>query len=173
MSTGLTIVFTGNGKGKTTAALGLALRAAGHGKKVAIIQFIKERTDTGEALALATLGDRIELHVTGSGFSWAQRDHDAFKEVAQEGWRLAQAKIASRAYDLIILDELTYLVHFGLVPEAEVLAAIAAKPPYLHLVITGRHAGPGLIAAADLVTEMQEIKHPYQRGITAQPGIEF
>lgn len=173
MSTGLTIIYTGNGKGKTTAALGLALRAAGHGKKVAIIQFIKERTDTGEALALAALRDRIELHVTGSGFSWAQRDHTAFKQVAQEGWRLAQAKISSQAYDLVILDEFTYLIHFGLVPEAEVLAAIAAKPPHLHLVITGRHAGPGLIAAAELVTEMREIKHPYRRGITAQPGIEF
>lgn len=173
MTTGLTIIFTGNGKGKTTAALGQALRAAGHGKKIAIIQFIKERTDTGEALALAALGDRIELHVTGSGFSWAQRDQTAFKEVAQAGWRLAQEKIASGNYDLIVLDELTYLIHFELVPEAEVLAAIAAKPPRLHLIITGRHAGPGLIAAADLVTEMREIKHPYQRGITAQAGIEF
>lgn len=173
MTTGLTIVFTGNGKGKTTAALGLALRAAGHGKKTAIIQFVKERTDTGEALALAAFGDRIELHVTGSGFSWAQRDQAAFQRVAQAGWQLAQEKIASNAYDLVVLDELTYLIHFELVPEAAVLAAIAAKPPHLHLVITGRHAGPGLIAAADLVTEMREIKHPYQRGVTAQPGIEF
>lgn len=172
MTTGLTILFTGNGKGKTTAAFGQALRAAGHGKKIAIIQFIKERTDTGEAKALAALGG-IELHVTGSGFSWAQRDQAAFKEVAAAGWRLAQEKIASQAYDLIVLDELTYLIHFELVPETEVLATLAAKPAHLHLVITGRHATPGLIAAADLVTEMREIKHPHQRGITAQPGIEF
>jgi cob(I)alamin adenosyltransferase len=173
MTTGLTILFTGNGKGKTTAAFGQALRAAGHHKKIAIIQFIKERTDTGEALAIAALGDRIELHVTGSGFSWAQRDQTAFQQVAQAGWRLAQEKIASNAYDLIILDELTYLIHFELVPEAEVLATLAAKPAGLHLIITGRHAGPGLIAAADLVTEMREVKHPHQRGITAQAGIEF
>lgn len=173
MTTGLTILFTGNGKGKTTAALGQALRAAGHGKKIAIIQFIKEKTDTGEALALAGLNNLIELHVTGSGFSWAQRDQNAFKEVALAGWRLAQEKIASNQYDLIILDELTYLIHFELLPESEVLAAIAAKPPHLHLLITGRHATPGLIAAADLVTEMREIKHPHQSGITAQAGIEF
>ncbi|MEW6595366.1 MAG: cob(I)yrinic acid a,c-diamide adenosyltransferase [Thermodesulfobacteriota bacterium] len=173
MTTGLTILFTGNGKGKTTAALGLALRAAGHGKKIAIIQFIKERTDTGEAKALAALGDCIELHVTGSGFSWAQRDEAAFRQVAQAGWRLAREKIASRAYDLIILDELTYLIHFGLVAEEAVLAAIAGKPAPLHLVITGRQASPGLIGAADLVTEMREIKHPFRRGIAAQAGIEF
>lgn len=173
MTTGLTIIFTGNGKGKTTAALGLALRAAGHGKKIAFIQFIKDRTDTGEALALKALGGQVELHVTGSGFSWAQRDEAAFRQVAQAGWQLAQEKIASNAYDLVILDELTYLIHFELVSEAEVLAAVAAKPPHLHLVITGRHAGPGLIAAADLVTEMREVKHPYRNGITAQAGIEF
>jgi len=173
MTTGLTILFTGNGKGKTTAALGQALRAAGHGKKIAIIQFIKEKTDTGEALALKALGNTIELHVTGSGFSWAQRDQNAFKEVALAGWRFAQEKIASNDYDLVILDELTYLIHFELLPEAAVLTAIAAKPPRLHLIITGRYATPGLVAAADLVTEMREIKHPYHGGVTAQAGIEF
>lgn len=173
MTTGLTIVFTGNGKGKSTAAFGQALRAAGHGKKVAIIQFVKGRDDTGEAKALANLADRIELFVTGSGFSWAQRDQAAFQAAARAGWQLAREKIASRAYDLIVLDELTYLIHFGLVPESEVLAVLAAKPADLHLVVTGRHASQALIAAADLVTEMREIKHPYHQGITAQKAIEF
>ena len=173
MAKGLTMVFTGNGKGKTTAALGQAVRAAGHGKKIAIIQFIKDCNDTGEAKALAAFGDRIELHVTGSGFSWKQRDMEAFRQVALAGWQLACEKMTSRLFDLVILDELTYLIHFELLPEAEVIAAIAAKPPELHLIITGRHASPVLIAAADLVTEMREIKHPYHQGITAQQGIEF
>lgn len=173
MQKGLLIVFTGDGKGKTTAAFGQALRAAGHGKKVAIIQFIKERVDTGEARALVALADRIELHVTGSGFSWQQREMDAFKQMARKGWQLAKEKIASRAYDMIILDELTYLMHFALIPEEEVLETVANRPEPLHLIITGRHAGPGLLALADLVTEMREVKHPYHQGITAQKGIEF
>ncbi|MCF6289903.1 MAG: cob(I)yrinic acid a,c-diamide adenosyltransferase [Desulfobacterales bacterium] len=170
---GLIILYTGNGKGKTTAALGQALRAAGQGLKVCIIQFIKGRDDTGEVRALARLGDMIELHTMGSGFTWAAKDPGEPKKAAIAGWALARKKIMSNHYDLVILDEFTYALNFDYLAEPEVLAAFKERPRKLHLLITGRDAGEQLLAAADLVTEMREIKHPFQQGERGRRGIEF
>jgi cob(I)alamin adenosyltransferase len=170
---GLVIINTGHGKGKTTAALGQVLRAAGQGMKVCIIQFIKGQAKTGEALALTSaFAGQVELHLAGTGFTW-QQDMQTVKAAALAGWSLARKKILSDAYDLIVLDELTYLIGFGLLQEEEVITLLRERPKRLHLVITGRDASPGLIEAADLVTEMRAIKHPFQKGVKAQKGIEF
>jgi cob(I)alamin adenosyltransferase len=170
---GLVIINTGHGKGKTTASLGQALRAAGQGMQVCIIQFIKGQTNTGEACAFASaFPGQVELHIVGTGFTW-QQEMEKVKEAALAGWQLAREKILSDAYDLIVLDELTYLISFGLVAEEEVIALLRERPTRLHLVITGRNAGEELIKYADLVTEMRAIKHPFQKGIKAQKGIEF
>jgi cob(I)alamin adenosyltransferase len=170
---GLLMVNTGDGKGKSTAAMGQALRAAGHGLRVCIIQFIKGLDTTGEALALGrAFPDQIEFHVTGTGFSW-QRPREELAAAAAAGWRLAGEKIRSNAFDLVILDEFTYLLNGGLLGEEEALALFAARPARLHLLITGRQASPALLAAADLVTEMREVKHPYRQGGRARKGIEY
>lgn len=170
---GLVMVNTGSGKGKTTAAMGQALRALGHGFKVCILQFIKGQARTGEAMALtAAFPDLVEFHITGTGFSW-QRDREELSAAALAGWQLAREKILGNAFDMVILDEFTYLLTFALVSEEEVLALLAERPPRLHILITGREASPGLVEYADLVTEMQEVKHPYQQGIQGRKGIEF
>lgn len=170
---GLTILNTGNGKGKTTAALGMLMRAHGHGQRICVIQFIKRATDyLGEVKTAKQLG--IEWHATGIGFRRVGPDSQRDKEASQAGWALSQEKIASDAYDMIVLDEFTYPLHFGWLDTEAVINWIAEhKPPRLHLVITGRYAPPALIEFADLVTEMSEVKHPYQQGISGQPGVEF
>ncbi len=170
---GLFLINTGNGKGKTTAALGQALRAAGHGMRVCIIQFIKGKWKTGEAKLLDSLSDLIEIHVMGSGFTWQADNQDEVKDAALEGWKLAQEKIHSDYFDMVILDELTYLILFGIVKEQEILKLLGARPSRLNVLLTGRDASKGLIQAADLVTEMREIKHPYQKDIKARKGIEW
>ncbi len=170
---GLFIVYTGNGKGKTTAALGQALRAAGHGLKVCIIQFIKGRHDTGEVRALACLREMIELHTMGSGFTWAAKDPEEPKRAAIAAWTLAREKIMGNRYDLVILDEFTYALNFHYLDGPEVLAALKERPRRLDLLITGRDADQRLLAAADLITEMREIKHPFQQGVKARRGMEF
>lgn len=174
---GLVIVHTGDGKGKTTAALGLALRAFGAGLNVLILQFIKGRKNSGELSPLETLDkifpDRsIEIKQCGLGFtnSGEMAEH---KKAAEETLRLAREEILSGKRDLIILDEINYAVKFGLIDEEEILNLIKIRPPELHLVFTGRDATENLIAAADLVTEMKLVKHPFQKGIKAQSGIEF
>lgn len=173
MRKGLVIVNTGDGKGKTTAALGLLLRAWGRGLRLCVIQFIKAETGAwGEFKAARKLG--IEWHKMGDGFTWLSKDMDETIAKARHGWQLAQEKIASGAYDLIVLDEFTYPLHFGWLDAAQVIAWLQAnRPSDLHLVITGRYAPPALLEYADLVTEMNVIKHPYDQGIPAQPGIEF
>lgn len=170
---GYIIIHTGNGKGKTSAALGQALRAAGHGLKVCIIQFIKANDATGEAKMFKKLAGLIEFHVMGSGFTWDAGDGKKLKEAASQAWELARQKILSDAYDMVILDELTYLPGHNLLPEEAILELLTAKPKRLHVVITGRKATPGLMGIADLVTEMVEIKHPYKNGHKARKGIEF
>jgi len=170
---GIVIVNTGNGKGKTTAAFGQALRVAGHGLPVCIIQFIKGQWATGEGKAVKWLADRIELHVCGTGFTWQSDNHGELIEAARAGWRLAQGKIASGTYRLVVLDELTYLINYGIISEDEVLGILSSRPDGVDIVITGREAGDGLLAGADLVTEMREIKHPYRQGVTARKGREF
>jgi cob(I)alamin adenosyltransferase len=173
MRRGLVIVNTGEGKGKTTAALGLLLRAWGRGFRICVIQFIKAKTGQwGEVKAAQKLG--IEWHKMGDGFTWLSKDMDETIAKARHGWQMAQEKIGSGDYDLILLDEFTYPLHFGWLDVHEVIDWLRNnKPPELHLVITGRSAPPELVEYADLVTEMAVIKHPFDQGITAQPGIEF
>ncbi len=173
MRKGLVIVNTGEGKGKSTAALGLLLRAWGRGFRVCVIQFIKAETGQwGEVKAAKKLG--IEWHTTGDGFTWTSKDMDQTTARAVKGWELAQEKITSGQYDLIVLDEFTYALHFGWLETTQVIDWLKAnKPADLHLVITGRDAPADLIQYADLVTEMLAIKHPFEQGIKAQAGIEF
>ena len=171
-STGLVIVNTGNGKGKTTSAIGQAVRAAGSGLNVCFIQFIKGKWLTGEAALLKKL-DLVEFHTMGTGFTWLNEDKTEITEKGQEAWELAEQKVLSGAFDMVVLDELTYLISYQIIPEESLLNLIQKRPAGLHLVITGRDASSGLLAAADLVTEMKEIKHPYKEGIKAQKGIEY
>lgn len=171
---GLVIVNTGNGKGKTTAALGVVLRAWGREMRVGGVQFFKhENANFGELRALERMG--VTLTPIGDGFTWTSRDLDETQARALHGWEVAKERIASGAYDIFVLDEFTYLMHFGWLDTAEVMAWLAAnKPPMLHLIITGRDAPEALIAFADLVTEMREVKHPFRdQGIKAQKGVEY
>lgn len=173
MKQGIVIINTGNGKGKTTAAFGQALRVAGHGLPVCIIQFIKGKWSTGEGKAVKALNDYIELHVCGTGFTWHSDNRDEINTAALAGWRLTREKITSGAYRLVVLDELTYLINYGIISVAEVRDLLLSRPDGLDIVITGREAGDELIALADLVTEMCEIKHPFRQGVTARKGREF
>lgn len=170
---GLLIVNTGDGKGKTTAALGMVLRAWGRGFRICVIQFIKAETGQwGEIKAAKKLG--IEWHTTGDGFTWLSKDMDETTARALHGWEIAKEKIASDEYDLIVLDEFTYTMVYKWLDADQVMEWLRLnRPSNLHLVITGRSAPDALIQQADLVTEMKVIKHPYEQGITAQPGIEF
>lgn len=169
---GLTLIFTGDGKGKTTSALGLAFRALGHEYPVSIIQFIKGSWKYGE-LESAKRFDLLDFHVMGKGFTWKSDNLDEDIKIAREAWEFAKETILAGKHKLVILDELTYLITYKMVEEADILKVIAQKPQDMHLVITGRGASQGLIDSADLVTEMKEIKHPYKNGVKAQKGIEF
>jgi cob(I)alamin adenosyltransferase len=173
MKKGLVIVNTGNGKGKSTAAFGLLLRAWGRGLRVCVVQFIKSETGKwGEIKAAQKLG--IDWFTTGDGFTWTSKDMDETVARAIAGWEVAKEKIISNNYDVIVLDEFTYAMHFEWLDTNQVIDWFKAnKPEDLHLVITGRDAPTELIEYADLVTEMLEVKHPYQQGILAQAGIEF
>ena len=170
---GLVLVNTGNGKGKSTSAFGVLLRAWGRGFRICVIQFIKAETGQwGEIKAAKKLG--IDWFTTGDGFTWTSKDMDETIARARHGWEIAKEKILSQNYDLIILDEFTYTMHYAWLNTTQVIDWLRAnKPDNMHLIITGRDAPVALIEYADLVTEMQEIKHPYQKGIQAQAGIEF
>ena len=170
---GLVIVNTGQGKGKSTAAIGAMFRAWGHGMRTCVIQFIKhEGGRWGEAKAAEQLG--IEWHSVGDGFTQKSKDMEATIAAARQGWATAQQKIVGGQYDLIILDEFTYPLSYGWLDVDEVLSWLREhKPPMLHLIITGRNAPPALIDYADLVTRMVKVKHPLDVGIRAQRGIEF
>jgi cob(I)alamin adenosyltransferase len=171
---GLVIVNTGNGKGKTTAALGILMRASGRKLRLGGIQFFKHaNANFGELRTARDLG--IELTPVGDGFTWTSRDLDETQAKALHGWEVAKERIASGDYDIFLLDEFTYVMHFGWLDAGAAVAWLRAnKPPMLHLIITGRDAPAELIAYADLVTEMREVKHPLKdQGIRAQPGIEF
>jgi cob(I)alamin adenosyltransferase len=170
---GLVILYTGNGKGKTTAALGLVLRAWGHGLRPCVIQFIKdERGRWGETIAAQRLG--IPWHAMGAGFTFLSQDLEHDRERALAGWTVAQEAIAGGNYDLVVLDEFTYPVTYGWLPAGEVIDWLHEhRPANVDLVITGRDADPALVAYADLVTEMREVKHPYNRGVRARRGVEF
>jgi len=173
MRKGLVIVNTGNGKGKSTAAFGTLLRAWGRGMRVCVIQFIKAETSNyGEIQAARKLN--IEWRSMGDGFTWLSKGIGKTADKARAAWKLAQERISSNAYDMILLDEMTYAFHAGWLDVSDMIAWLTEhKPPELHLIVTGRDAPAELLQYADLVTEMREIKHPYTRGIKAQPGIEF
>ncbi len=172
---GLLMVHTGNGKGKTTCALGLMMRAAGRGLKCCMIQFMKSRNDRyGEHESAEKLG--IEVHTMGDGFTWDTKNPEQDRATARETWNLCVEKLRSSDYDMLVFDELVYVLSYEMLPVAEVLLEIQnvrATQPALHIVVTGRNAPAELIAAADLVTEMKEIKHPFNAGIRAQEGVEF
>jgi cob(I)alamin adenosyltransferase len=172
---GLFIVHTGNGKGKTTCALGLMMRAAGQGLRCCMIQFMKSRHDRyGEHVSAEKLG--IEVHTMGDGFTWDTKNPEQDRQTARATWNLCVEKLRSGDYDMLVFDELVYVLSYDMLPTAEVLEEIHAArelKPSVHIVVTGRDAPKELIAAADLVTEMTEVKHPFQAGIKAQKGIEF
>ena len=171
---GLTIVFTGKGKGKTTAALGMALRTIGHGKRVAIIQFIKGGWQPGEIRAFKYFGDLITLQALGEGFTWETQDRSRDKELALSAWNKAIEYLESNDYKLVILDEINIVIKLGYISIEEVLSGISKRPPLTHVVLTGRDAHKELIDKADLVTEMNLIHHPFRElGVKAQKGIEF
>jgi cob(I)alamin adenosyltransferase len=173
---GLVIVYTGDGKGKTTAALGVALRAAGYKKKVLIVQFIKGSWDTGEIHSIKRLAPEIELVRMGEGFIGIiddQKDFKQHKVAAGDALKKARVAVKSGKYNVVILDEINYAVKGRLITVSDVLGIIKSKNDKLHLVLTGNFASPKVIARADLVTEMKMIKHPFQKGIQAQRGIDY
>lgn len=170
---GLLIVNTGPGKGKSTAAFGLALRTLGHGGRVGVVQFIKGAWRTGEREAFATFGDRIIWHTMGEGFTWETQDLERDIAAARRAWDKARALIADPALDLVLLDELNIALRYDYLDLAEVVETLRNRRADLHVVVTGRNAKPELIAAADLVTEMGAVKHHFAAGVKAQAGIEF
>jgi cob(I)alamin adenosyltransferase len=171
---GLLLVHTGAGKGKTTAALGLAFRALGQGLKVGIVQFIKGAIPTGEAALVRRLNLPIEMYTLGDGFTWNTQDRDKDIASARKAWEQAVALLRDESFGLVILDELNVVLHYDYLPLAEVLEELRHKRPMLHVVVTGRHAKQELIDLADLVTEMKLIKHPYrEQGVKPQKGIEY
>jgi len=170
---GLLIVHTGAGKGKSTAAFGMVLRCLGHGMRVGIVQFVKGAWGTGERDVLARFPDLVTCCAMGEGFTWDTQDRARDIAAARAAWELATAMIADPSYRMVLLDELNIVLRYGYLPLDEVMAALTAKPRDLHVVVTGRNAPAELIEAADLVTEMTLVKHPFRAGVKAQRGIEF
>lgn len=170
---GLLIVHTGPGKGKSTAAFGMAVRAMGHGMKVGIVQFVKGAMTTGERAIFDAFPDLVEFRPMGEGFTWDTQDRARDIAVARTAWEEVKRMIADPDYALVIADELNIVLRYDYLPLAEVLDAAAARAPMKHFVVTGRNAPQPLIDAADLVTEMTQVKHPFRGGIKAQAGIEF
>jgi cob(I)alamin adenosyltransferase len=170
---GLLIVHTGSGKGKSTAAFGLALRMLGRGKRVGVVQFVKGAWHTAERDALATFGDQVVWHTMGEGFTWETQDLNRDIAAAERAWAKSQELMADPSFGLVILDELNIALRYDYLNLAAVVAALTSRRPALHVVVTGRNAKPELIAAADLVTEMTMVKHHFAAGVKAQAGIEF
>ncbi len=171
---GLIIVFTGHGKGKTTAALGMALRTLGHQERVAIIQFIKGGWMPGEAKALQVFGDKLAWHALGEGFTWETQDRERDKQFVTKAWEKSKSYLKSKDHKLVILDEINVALKLGYIELNDVIEGLSQRPPLSHVVLTGRNAPNALIDIADLVTEMNLIHHPFkEKGVKAQPGIEF
>ena len=171
---GLIIVNTGNGKGKTTAALGMVLRSLGHGYRVAIVQFIKGAWEPAEKAAFSHWSDQLEFHAMGEGFTWETQDRDRDTQKAQEAWETALTYIQNPNFKLVLLDEVNIALKLGYLTIEQVLAGLAQKPTDSHVILTGRGAPKELCDRADLVTEMTLVKHPFrEQGVKAQPGIEF
>jgi cob(I)alamin adenosyltransferase len=170
---GLLVVHTGAGKGKSTAAFGLALRMLGRGHRVGVVQFVKGAWHTGERDAFAAFGERVSWHTMGEGFTWETQDIKRDIAAAERAWGKAQELMADPSFGLVILDELNIALRYDYLPLDAVVAALAARRAGLHVVVTGRNAKPALIEAADLVTEMTLVKHHFAAGVKAQAGIEF
>ncbi len=170
---GLLIVHTGKGKGKSTAALGLILRAAGHGMRVAFVQFVKGSWETGERHALERFSDLVTHRVMGEGFTWDTQDRGRDVAAARAAWEQALAFIHDEEHALVILDELNIVLRYDYLPVDEIVEGLRARPAMKHVVVTGRNAPDALVEAADLVTSMEQVKHPYRDGVKAQKGIEF
>lgn len=170
---GLLIVHTGTGKGKSTAAFGLALRMLGRGRRVGVVQFIKGAWHTAERDALSKFGDQVSWHTMGEGFTWETQDLARDIAAAERAWAKAQELMADPSFGLVILDELNIALRYDYLPLDQVIAVLRARRPGLHVVVTGRNAKAPLIEAADLVTEMGLVKHHFAAGVKAQEGIEF
>ena len=170
---GLLIVHTGTGKGKSTAAFGLALRMLGRGKRVGVVQFIKGAWHSAERDMLAKFGDQVSWHSMGEGFTWETQDLARDMAAAERAWAKAQELMADPSFALVILDELNIALRYDYLPLNKVVAALKARQPELHVVVTGRNAKPALIEVADLVTDMTLVKHHFAAGVKAQEGIEF
>jgi cob(I)alamin adenosyltransferase len=171
---GLVMVFTGDGKGKTTAALGLVLRTLGHGDQVAVVQFIKGGWQPGEAKALALFGEALHWHALGEGFTWETQDRDRDRELVQQAWQTSLTYLADPARKLVVLDEVNVALKLGYLAVEQVLEGLSLRPELTHVALTGRGAPPTLVERADLVTEMKLVRHPFrEQGVKAQRGIEF
>ena len=170
---GLLIVHTGKGKGKTTAALGMVVRAIGHGKKVGVVQFVKGAMTTGEKVVFDAFPDNVIFKPMGEGFTWNTQDKTRDIALAREAWDEVKRMIADPAYDMVLADELNIVLRYDYLPVDEVLEAVTNKGEMKHVIITGRNAPEALVEAADLVTEMTLVKHPFRSGVKAQAGIEF
>ncbi len=171
---GLILVFTGHGKGKTTAGLGLVLRTLGHGERVAVVQFIKGGWEPGEARALQAFGDQISWHALGEGFTWETQDRQRDQQLVTEAWKTALGHLRDTRIKLVLLDELNVAIKLGYIEPETVIAGLRERPELCHVAVTGRGAPASLIDAADLVTEMTLSKHPFrEQGVKAQAGIEY
>ena len=171
---GLILVFTGHGKGKTTAGLGLVLRTLGHGERVAVVQFIKGGWEPGEARALQAFGDQISWHALGEGFTWETQDRQRDQQLVTEAWETALGHLRDSRIKLVLLDELNVAIKLGYIEPETVIAGLRERPELCHVAVTGRGAPASLIDAADLVTEMTLSKHPFrEQGVKAQAGIEY
>ena len=171
---GLVLVFTGDGKGKTTAALGLVLRTLGHGDAVAVVQFIKGGWQPGEAKALELFGDALAWHALGEGFTWETQDRERDRALVQAAWEQSRSYLADASRKLVVLDEVNVALKLGYLSLEQVLEGLALRPELTHVALTGRGAPPGLVERADLVTEMKLVRHPFrEQGVKAQRGIEF
>lgn len=170
---GLLIVHTGLGKGKSTAAFGLVMRAIGHGMRVGIVQFTKGKWTSGERFVLDRFPDQVTLRVMGEGFTWETQDRQRDIAAANAAWAMAQDLLADPSYGMILLDELNIALRYDYLEVEAVVAHLLARRSDLHVIVTGRHAKPAIMDAADLVTEMLAVKHPFRAGVKAQKGIEF
>ncbi|MFQ0813143.1 cob(I)yrinic acid a,c-diamide adenosyltransferase [Brucella anthropi] len=170
---GLVIVHTGKGKGKSTAGFGMVFRALGHGMKIGVVQFVKGSWDTGERWVLEKFPEQVTISALGEGFTWETQDRTRDIAMARGAWEQAKAMIMDDSYDMVLCDELNIVLRYDYLPVEEVIEVLQAKPEMKHVIITGRNAKDELIEAADLVTEMEMIKHPFRSGVKAQKGIEF
>jgi len=170
---GLTIVHTGKGKGKSTAAFGMVFRALGNGMRVGVVQFVKGKWGTGERVVLEKLGDQVEMATMGEGFTWETQDRARDIEAASQAWEKAKAMIMDEKLDMVLCDELNIVLRYDYLDVNDIIETLKAKPEMKHVIITGRNAKEDLMEFADLVTEMEMVKHPFRSGVKAQVGIEF